>query len=204
MLLLSVCITGVDGTGKSTVVRRLHDLLGNEKSVVQYMGMKSWETKVGEKYLQREIHTYKDKIAYIYAQIRELRHRVYKHRGDSRLVIFDRYAHEQILQFDKSGLTWKNRPVKLLYQLFLSSFLYKPTLQIYLTCSIETSLARKEDIRGSGAAERLRQNKALLDKYYGEDANVFVIDTSGISEEKTLGMILEKMENMECFNTLMR
>lgn len=59
-------------------------------------------------------------------------------------------------------------------------------------------------MRGSGAAERLRQNKALLDKYYGEDANVFVIDTSGISEEKTLGMILEKMENMECFNTLMR
>lgn len=83
MQLLSVCITGVDGTGKSTVVRRLHDLLGNEKSVVQYMGMKSWETKAGEKYLQREIHTYKDKIAYIYAQIRELRHRVYNNFSES-------------------------------------------------------------------------------------------------------------------------
>ena len=40
----SVAVLGVDGTGKSTVVRALQDYFGAERTVVQYMGLKDWET----------------------------------------------------------------------------------------------------------------------------------------------------------------
>ena len=46
---VSVCITGVDGTGKSTAVKRLSDYFGNEKSEIQYMGSNQDGRKISVK-----------------------------------------------------------------------------------------------------------------------------------------------------------
>lgn len=203
---VSVCITGVDGTGKSTIVKRLSDYFGNEKSEIQYMGSKNWETRLAEKYLSQPGETYSltEKIYGKLILIFEMYKRVYKHEGSDKLIIFDRYVDEQALWYRIEKTTVKGRLVQLLYTFIFTKCFYRPTITVYLMCDVSVSAERKDDINGLSGMDDLKKVKNVFDNYYIPQKNVVKIDTSRTGLEDTVDIILKHMEGDGCFSTFLK
>ena len=195
MKIKSICVVGVDGTGKSSIVESLRKTIGDDKTIVQYMGSRQWESPLAIKYLTngRKGGGVVKNLMTIIAFIYEMYYRVLKHRKESRLVIFDRYVDEKILSFKnkKGGLS--HMVILFLYLFFLKWLFHKPCFSFYLTCPLEVSFERKTDIETEYEKQKLKKTKEFLDVYYGEREKTRVIDTSLFSQEETLRIIMETL-----------
>lgn len=191
----SICIAGVDGTGKSSTIDMIVDRLGKENVSIQYMGSRLWETSKAKKYLENEPPSGLKKPFWIfmrvYAQIKEMYHRVRKHNNTSKLVVFDRYAYEKAVfdrTFASNTIQWM---VAVVDMIFLEWFFPAPDYTFYLTCPLEVSISRKLDINTEEDINGLRINKDSLDNYYKNKKNVLVLDTSINTQEMIVSKILE-------------
>ena len=190
----SICIVGVDGTGKSTMVAKLHKALGEAGSCVQYMGGRLWETNIAKKYRSGNLpHGIKNSIMCRLSLLYEMYHRVKKHRHCNKIIIFDRYVDEQILLREQKTHNIYDKFFVYIYKLFLRKLFYQPDITFYLTCPLHTSIERKDDITSEETIERLNQNKKLLDAYYKSKPNVIIIDTADKSLEHTFQEILRNI-----------
>lgn len=187
----SVCIVGVDGTGKSTLVKMVNEMFGRESSVVQYMGQKDWETKIAEIFVDHPRKVFK--FVRVIAIVVEYYHRIHKHKTSEKIVIFDRYVDEIVLAL-RQGTTWKRRMIGVLLSCLFGNRFYQPTVTFYLTCDIETSVCRKEDINSEQQIEDLKKIKKRLDEYYMNKEGVIVINTSSNSIDETLGIIRKRLQ----------
>lgn len=189
----SISIVGVDGAGKSSIIEKLGQTLGEEKVCVQYMGARLWETSFAKKYHENKSkHTIISPLLVIVSFIYEMFHRVNKYKGCGKLVVFDRYVDEQIL-LRKGKAGFKKELQYFIFKLFLGVVFHKPNLYFYLTCPIEVSVSRKNDITTEKEIEGLKSNKTMLDGYYLHHINTTVIDTSKYSQGETLDIILNKI-----------
>mgnify|MGYP001025873205 CR=1 FL=1 len=195
----SICVCGVDGTGKSTIVKMIADMFENETSVVQYMGQKNWETRIAKFIAENPLKVIR--IVRPIAVIVEYYYRVYKHNGLKKIVIFDRYVDELMISLiDAKG--WKRRIVAKMYKFFLGNKFYHPTITFYLTCDIEISLSRKDDIKSNDQIESLKKIKRKLDEYYINKETV-VINTGLNSIENTLKIIKNNLQMDQYFCTFL-
>ncbi len=197
----SICITGVDGTGKSTMVNKTRDLFPENIAVVQYMGLKSWETKFARMSFESNGLLFR-KFKRL-ATIHELRYRIRKYRSINKIVIFDRYTYEQYIENNLIKKSFKNAIINLLYKYFLFDHIHRPTITFYLSCSLETSILRKDDIVSSDDIHRLNRMKTLLDTYYINQEDIVVINTDEMLIDDTIEIIKKKIGDIECFNSLM-
>lgn len=185
----SICILGVDGTGKSTVISKLSNYFG-DSAVVQYMGLKNWETKIARFFYSNcsnnSIILWLRQLVHIL----ELYHRVYKWKKSDKIVIFDRYAYEQVLQYNKRRVSIKGKIMRTIMSIAYGKFFYKPTYTIYLKCDPDVSIKRKDDITTQEEIENFMKNKKIMDEYYTKQSDVVVLDTTSVSIDDTVGNIL--------------
>lgn len=191
----SICIAGVDGTGKSTTIDLIRQQMGEENICVQYMGARKWETKNALKYIGDEASPkglkFKLVVMGAYSRIYEMYHRIYKHNGSGKIVVFDRYANEQALFRRAGSKGMYGRVMSFIYSIFLLWLFPKPDITFYLKCSIDASISRKSDINTKEEIEGLKRNKRLLDKYYENRKNVYILDTSKESQQIIAQRIIE-------------
>ena len=180
----SISIVGVDGTGKSSTISLLQDKIGIDKSCVQYMGARLWETELMQKYTEK-LPTKNPfvVVVYMYAYIREMYHRYNKYKGDDRIVIFDRYAFEHGLFLKEDAKGFKGHLMASILQFAFVRLYPRPSLSVYLTCPIEVTLQRKSDIKTHKEIEAVKKGKDILDKYYSTYPGVVVMDTSKKDQE---------------------
>lgn len=197
--LKSIAVLGVDGTGKSTIVKAIYERLGSKKSCIQYMGLKEWETKPAQMCLTKPWAKLFGRFARL-AVLYELKKRVYKHNHDKKIVIFDRYVDEQVLQFRKTKQNLLGTIMECLYKRVFGENFYRPTMSFYMTCNLEVSIARKDDINSSQEIERLKINKTLMDGFYKKRNDVITIDTTSMSIDETMDIIFKKIEEEKCFS----
>lgn len=197
--LKSIAVLGVDGTGKSTIVKAIYEYFGSDKALVQYMGLKEWETwpaRICTTMPWAKVFGRFVRLAVLY----ELKRRVYKHNHRKKIVIFDRYVDEQVLQFCKTKQNLFGKIMEGLFKrVFWKSF-YRPTMSFYMTCNLEVSIARKDDINSSQEIDRLKINKTLMDSFYKKRNDVITIDTTSMPIDETLNIIFKKIEEEKCFN----
>ncbi len=190
----TICVAGVDGTGKSSTIEGLSEILGKDNSVIQYMGFRMWETEIAKRSIVE--HKYKYPFApfmFLFSLIHEMYYRVHKHRNSGKIVIYDRYVYEHVLfrkRIVKSLTGWIS------YFILKISFMYlfpKPDITFYLICPLDISFKRKNDINTEKEKEGLRQAKKILDDFYMNRKGVVVIDTSKQNQENVISAIYSKI-----------
>ena len=179
----NITIIGVDGTGKSTVIKNLANTL-EDKVAIQYMGFRSYETKRMKKY-DKEDETKANlikKIKMITALHYEMLYRYFKYRFTTKITIFDRYPYEAYIN--------NTRGTRLLYKLLFYTTFPKPKAKYYLYCDVETSLERKADIPD---ASKFAKMKKRFDDIYLKDDKVCSIDTKHNNCEEVENIIIEDL-----------
>lgn len=190
----SICIAGVDGTGKSSTVKNLCKIIGKEKSVVQYMGARQWESRLGIKYFVEDYYSGPFKpIMWVVSYIYEMYYRYYKHKGEGKIVIFDRYAFEHAVFRSDVENGFKGKLYSFIFKLAFLWFYPKPNKTFYLICPLEVSLSRKSDITTKQEIASLERNKRILDDFYQRRKGVVVIDTTKENEESVISHIMSEI-----------
>ena len=193
----SICIAGIDGTGKSSAVENLRKRIGENKAVVQYMGAKQWESRLGVKYFIED--SFKGPfrpIMWVVSYIYEMYHRYYKYKGTDKIVIFDRYAYEHTIIRDDVGGGMKGKLFSFIYKCAFLWLFPRPVKTFYLVCPLELSLSRKSDIITKEEIANLNRNKKILDNFYKDRRGVVVIDTAKENKEEVVSHIYNEIQFM--------
>lgn len=191
----AVCFVGVDGTGKSTLIKKICKEIGDENCDVQYMGLYNWETSFAKWCMKDGKRRILKKVLTPISLITEFWHRYYKHYSSNKIVLFDRYTYEQLIRTANSNKKLIKYIVSFLYYIFLVKVYPKPSLIIYLHCSIQTSIARKDDIDTEDEIDKLKRNKALYDQHFLNHRNVFSVNTGNNDIDEIVKLIIDEMKN---------
>jgi thymidylate kinase len=130
-------ILGVDGSGKSTLIKELANKFGN-KCVITYMGSRSYEDDRLETLLKKKKCTRLEFYEIIIRRYICFWKRYINSIRSRRIVLYDRYVHEIYIN--------SSEHYKLLYTILYKYLYPSPKYTIYLYCSVEESLRRKNDI----------------------------------------------------------
>lgn len=161
----TVALIGVDGTGKSTIINRLKELFGDE-AITMYMGSVRFEDPKIEELAKKPCLSFIESVKYLFLVNKCFWGRYRGAVKTNKIVLFDRYVHERYL-----NATGKRK----LINLVLYKYLFPRTsCIIYLYCSAETSLKRKDDIPD---AEVFHAMKKRFDSCFLNSNDCLCLDT---------------------------
>lgn len=161
----TVALIGVDGTGKSTIINRLKELFGDE-AITMYMGSVRFEDPKIEELAKKPCLSFFESVKYLFLVNKCFWGRYRGAVKTNKIVLFDRYVHERYL-----NATGKRK----LINLVLYKYLFPRTsCIIYLYCSAETSLKRKDDIPD---AEVFHAMKKRFDSCFLNSNDCLCLDT---------------------------
>ena len=177
----SICILGVDGTGKTSVTIALKKYLG-QNSIIQYMGLHSYLTGYARSRYNagNYKHSHVSAIINFTALYLEMWFRVICHWKGRKIIIYDRYAWE--IMFNYKGI--KRALAKLLFKTLFP----RPKLVLYLYCTIEVSLSRKTDIIDIAEFKGIKQE---YDREFMHCPGIIPIDTGSTDVHALLEQIIK-------------
>lgn len=180
----SICIVGMDGTGKSSIVNSIKERLQMEHNVrIQYMGCRNWEMS----FLKDDRNSAIQRLLLPF----EMYYRIEKYNNYYDLLVFDRYIDEQLITLKVNG-TYKDWILYCYYFIMYLPF-RKPDLNIYLCCDVETSISRKNDIT-SEQVSHFKEVKKNMDLHYNNKKNTLVLKTDEISLEEEFQLIFSELK----------
>lgn len=183
---MTLAIIGVDGTGKSSVIKALGAEYG-DKCIITYMGYRSFEDSRIERLQSTSASSIIAKvIKYVYVVF--LIYRCYLKRynssvGTGKFVIFDRYVHE--IYINAHGV------MKMVYTLLYKYLYPNPSKIVYLYCPVEESLKRKDDIKDPDV---FRKMKERFDRTFLNDKRYLCLDSSVYSTSELAKQIKKIIE----------
>lgn len=193
----SICILGVDGTGKSSLVKKIVETIGHDKAVVQYMGSKQWETKMAIYYHKPGKKTMIRSLLCSLSVIFDMYYRVYKHVFKNKVIVFDRYVDELFINLEMEEGRARSRMKKKMYSFFFGKFFYRPSVTFYLTCPADISISRKDDIVTREDAAKLIDRKNIYDHFYKRKPSVITIDTGKNDLKQTLCTVMSAIDKIK-------
>ena len=179
----TICIVGVDGAGKSTLVNELGELL-QQHTKIQYMGFKDYELSfVREHFINKRNNVFSKIKSYIYIYI-EMWYRYLKNRFSHSTVLYDRYVDEAYI--NSKGIK------KFLYTIMYKFLFPRPRKIFYLYCSTDTSFKRKDDILDKKAFIEMK-NK--FDKRFLNDKNIIHLSSDQLSSLEIVHEVTRELNN---------
>lgn len=175
----TIAILGVDGSGKSTAVELVGNHYGDD-CVVVYMGFRRFEDPRIEQLQKKENRNIIDNLRVLLLTYRCFWLRYNNALKKKKLVLFDRYTHEGYI--NASG-RFKGLRVLLFRYLFP-----KPSKMVYLHCSVEESLMRKDDITNK---EIFIAMKKRFDDFFFQRDGVLCLDSGILGREDIANSIIK-------------
>ncbi len=191
----TICIAGVDGTGKSSTIDEVVRRIGKDKAFIQYMGAKLWETEVARNSIERHKYFFPvSTVMFVYAYIYEMFYRINKHKKSGKIIVYDRYVYEHALLRSSVGTGYSGKIINSILSFAFLKCFPKPDITFYLCCPLEVSLSRKTDINTQQELDNLQRSKNILDDYYKGKNSVIVIDTSHTQQNEVVDIIMNTIQ----------
>ena len=179
-----ISLMGVDGSGKTTLAKKLHKIFKNSK----YLHLKPYVLFQDRRVVIKDPHNQK-KSSFIISLLRILSwlisYKIFFYQNKSKKIyIFDRYAHDILID-----------PIRYRYSLsksltkFILKFFPKPNLWIFLNPSLKTIKSRKLELSDRELKRQIldythffknQKNVLKLNKYI-EKKKIIKITTSTIN-----------------------
>lgn len=174
----TIAILGVDGSGKSTVVNNLHFRYG-DRCVVTYMGYKDFEDSRIKELKNKRFAT----PIIVFRIYRCFWRRYLNAIKSDKIAIFDRYVHEIFINAEG-----RFRRINILLYRYLFPM---PSLIVYLHCSAEESLKRKDDIINEDIFKAMKRR---FDEFFLNRKGVLCLDSGSLSSDEITSRICELID----------
>ena len=175
----SIAFVGVDGSGKSSTINNINDLL-YQRSKIVYMGEKDYKICLLNKLMKKKNCNIIEKIIRRLLLKIEPIYRYLNSRFSDKVILFDRYVDDIFI----------NQP-KIINKLLYKYFFPKPKLKFYLYCDLDTSFNRKKDIIDKKIFSEMK--KRYDDYYLKKEQNIICINTTLIDEKKVIEIISKEI-----------
>lgn len=179
----TIAIIGVDGSGKSTLIEQLQNRFG-EKAVTKYMGSVRFEDNRISVLLKKNPRTFFDSFKILILTYKCFWDRYQNALKSKKIVLFDRYVNERYI--NSSGRN------KILAAILYKYLFPKPSHFIYLYCSVETSMKRKDDIPDKDAFIAMKKR---FDNFYLNNKDCFCINSDSYNSEELADLAYNNIIN---------
>ena len=191
---LSVILSfmGVDGSGKTTLIELLRKKLKNKFTEIKYIHLRPYLILLDKSIVQSNPHNSKATWPILFNFVRILywliiyRFYFYLFANNSKqLIIFDRYAHDLMIDPIRYKFNLPNRVAKFILNLFPN-----PTHWIVLNAPIKVLEKRKKELP---TRELKRQIRSYLN-FAKQRKNSIIVNTNN-SVQSSLSLIIKKIKS---------
>ena len=190
---LVVSFMGVDGSGKSTLIDQLKKKLSNNYNKIKYLHLRPYFILSDKSTVNSNPHAKKKSKAQLQSLIQILiwlfMYRVFFYinlRKKNNLIIFDRYAHDLLIDKVRYGHNLPKKITKYILNLFP-----EPNLWVILKAPIKVIEIRKKEL---SKKELIRQMKSYIN-FAKKKNNSITLDTRK-KIKINVSLIVKKLENI--------
>ena len=188
-----IALMGVDGSGKSTLIKQLNKRLKYNYIKIKNLHLRPYLFLTDTSIINSNPHSLlkpRWKITnFIMILVWLFMYRIFffmNKKKKNQLITFDRYAHDLLIDATRYKYNLPKRMTKFLLTLFP-----KPNLWIYLEAPIKIIEKRKKELTRSELIRQKNEYKKLLNK----ESNVLVVNTNQ-KIEKNISLIVRKMKSI--------
>ena len=167
---------GVDGSGKSTLINKLIKSLSKKYKKIKYLHLRPYlflldkRTVISNPHINKSLHSKTISLIKILVWLFIYKFFFLLNRNKkNQLIIFDRYAHDLLIDKIRYRINLSNKLIK-----YLLNFFPEPHLWIILKAPINIIEKRKKEL----SAKELRKQMKKYISFSNLKKNTFLIDTN--------------------------
>jgi thymidylate kinase len=184
---------GVDGSGKSTLIKKLNERLKKSSLKIKNLHLRPYFFLTDTSTVNSNPHDQKPPSSQLISLIKILKWFFIYHiffimnlNKKNQLIIFDRYAHDLLIDKIRYRFNLPKKLTKLILNLFP-----KPHLWIVLKAPIKVIEKRKKEL----STKELKRQMNEYINFSKKKKNVIILDTNN-KKYKNISLIIKKMKDI--------
>ena len=190
---LVISFMGVDGSGKSTLIKKLNERLKKSSLKIKNLHLRPYFFLTDTSTVNSNPHDQKPPSSQLISLIKILKWFFIYHiffimnlNKKNQLIIFDRYAHDLLIDKIRYRFNLPKKLTKLILNLFP-----KPHLWIVLKAPIKVIEKRKKEL----PTKELKRQMNEYINFSKKKKNVIILDTNN-KKYKNISLIIKKMKDI--------